>query len=122
MNKVDPSTKDSRKGKVKQREAMTSYLGIDVSKDWLDVVLLREALPTEKGQFDNTHQGFRQLQHFLKKRKVKALHACLEATGYYGAEVAFVSAPDGLCRQCGQSSSDQSVCGEPVEPHQDGRR
>jgi transposase len=88
MNKVDPFTKDTRKGKVKRREAMTNYLGIDVSKDWLDVVLLREALPTEKGQFDNTHQGFRQLQHFLKKRKVKALHACLEATGYYGAEVA----------------------------------
>jgi len=34
---------------------MSSYLGIDVSKDWLDVVLLREALPAEKGQFDNTY-------------------------------------------------------------------
>lgn len=67
---------------------MSSYLGIDVSKAWLDVVLLREGLPTEKGQFDNSHQGFRQLQHFLKKRKVKTLHACLEATGYYGAEAA----------------------------------
>jgi transposase len=67
---------------------MTSYLGIDVSKGWLDVVLLREGLPSEKGQFDNSNQGFRQLQHFLKKRKVKALHACLEATGYYGAEAA----------------------------------
>jgi transposase len=67
---------------------MTSYLGIDVSKAWLDVVLLREGLPSEKGQFDNTSQGFRQMQHFLKKRKVKALHACLEATGYYGAEAA----------------------------------
>jgi transposase len=67
---------------------MISYLGIDVSKDWLDMVLLREALPSEKGHFDNSQQGFRQLQHFLKKRKIKKLHACLEATGYYGAEVA----------------------------------
>ena len=67
---------------------MTSYLGIDVSKAWLDVILLREGVPSEKGQFDNSNQGFRQLQHFLKKRKVKALHACLEATGYYGAEAA----------------------------------
>lgn len=67
---------------------MTSYLGIDVSKAWLDVLLLRATLPVEKGHFDNSQQGFRQLQHFLKKRKVKTLHACLEATGYYGAEVA----------------------------------
>lgn len=67
---------------------MTNYLGIDVSKAWLDVLLLREGLPVEKGHFDNSQQGFRQLQHFLKKRKVKTLHACLEATGYYGAEVA----------------------------------
>jgi transposase len=67
---------------------MSSYLGIDVSKAWLDVVLLREGVAAEKGQFDNSNQGFRQLQHFLKKRKVKALHACLEATGYYGAEAA----------------------------------
>ena len=67
---------------------MISYLGIDVSKAWLDVLLLREGLPAEKGQFDNSQQGFRQLQRFLKKRKVKTLHACLEATGYYGAEAA----------------------------------
>ena len=67
---------------------MSSYLGIDVSKDWLDVLLLREGLPAEKGQFDNNFQGFRQLQHFLKKRKLKPLHVCLEATGYYGLEVA----------------------------------
>ena len=67
---------------------MTSYLGIDVSKDWLDVVLLREGLPAETGQFDNNVQGFRQLQHFLKKRKAKEVHVCLEATGYYGLEVA----------------------------------
>jgi len=67
---------------------MSSYLGIDVSKDWLDVVLLRDGLAAEKGQFDNNFQGFRQLQHFLKKRKVKAVQVCLEATGYYGLEVA----------------------------------
>lgn len=67
---------------------MISYLGIDVSKAWLDVLLLREGLPAEKGQFDNSQPGFGRLQHFLKKRKVKTLHACLEATGSYGAEVA----------------------------------
>jgi len=65
-----------------------SYLGIDVSKAWLDVLLLRDGLPAEKGQFDNSQEGFGRLHHFLKKRKVKMLHACLEATGSYGTEVA----------------------------------
>ena len=60
---------------------MTSYLGIDVSKDWLDVVLLREDQANEKGHFDNKASGFRQLHHFLKKRKAKTGQACLEATG-----------------------------------------
>ena len=67
---------------------MKAYLGIDVSKTWLDVVLLREGLAAEPGQFDNTPQGFRQLQHFLKKRKVQQAQVCLEATGHYGDEVA----------------------------------
>lgn len=67
---------------------MTIYLGIDVSKDWLDVVLLREGQATEAGHFDNSDQGFRSLHHFLKKRKVKTVHACLEATGYYGDALA----------------------------------
>ncbi len=67
---------------------MTAYLGIDVSKDTVDVVLLREDHAPETGQFDNRSQGFRSLHHFLKKRKVKVLHACLEATGHYGDALA----------------------------------
>ena len=67
---------------------MTTYLGIDVSKKWLDVVLLREGQVAEAGHFDNSQQGFRSLHHFLKKRKVKVVHACLEATGYYGDPLA----------------------------------
>lgn len=64
------------------------YLGIDVSKEWLDVALLRESPVAEKGHFDNDATGFRQLHHFLKKRKLKTGRVCLEATGYYGLEVA----------------------------------
>jgi len=67
---------------------MSAYLGIDVSKDWLDIALLREYQAIEHGHFDNTAEGFHQLQHFLKKRKAQAAHVCLEATGYYGLDVA----------------------------------
>lgn len=67
---------------------MNAYLGIDVSKDWLDVVLLRPTHQPEAGRFDNRDEGFHSLHHFLKKRKVKLLHVCLEATGYYGDPLA----------------------------------
>jgi transposase len=67
---------------------MTAYLGIDVSKDFLDGMLLREALEPEAAHFTNDSAGFKSLRHFLKKRKVKTVYACLEATGYYGDEVA----------------------------------
>ena len=45
---------------------MTSYLGIDVSKATLDVLLLREGLSAEAAQFANTRPGFNSLRHFLK--------------------------------------------------------
>ncbi|MBK9125440.1 MAG: IS110 family transposase [Chloroflexi bacterium] len=67
---------------------MASYLGIDVSKDQLDAVLLREDGQRESGRFDNTRKGFNQLRHFLKKRGKGIVHVGLEATGHYGDEVA----------------------------------
>lgn len=62
-------------------------LGVDVSKSKFDVALLREdeyLLAT----FDNDSVGFVKLRKWLKKRKVDILHACLEATGRYGDELA----------------------------------
>lgn len=67
---------------------MSAYLGIDVSKETLDVVLLREGQPAESSRVENNRAGLRQLQRFLKKRKVSPLHACLEATGHYGDALA----------------------------------
>lgn len=67
---------------------MTAVLGIDVSQDYLDTLLLREEHAPEAAQFENSAKGFNSLRHFLKKRQLKSLHACLEATGYYGDDVA----------------------------------
>jgi len=67
---------------------MTSYLGVDVSKATLEVLLLRRDSAPEPAQFDNSRPGFKRLHHWLKKRNVKVLHACLEATGTYGDELA----------------------------------
>lgn len=63
-----------------------NYLGIDVSKDKLDVHLLTDA-GTDKAEFTNNKQGWRSLRNWLKKRSPAALHVCLEATGRYGEGV-----------------------------------
>lgn len=67
---------------------MTTILGLDIGKDKLDVVLLRDDHERETSQFDNTAPGFNKLWHFLKKRGGKDTHACMEATGLYYEQIA----------------------------------
>lgn len=62
---------------------MTAILGIDIAQDQFVTVLLKEPQPGEPAAFDNTPAGFARLQRFLKKRKLKSLHTCMEATGHY---------------------------------------
>lgn len=64
-----------------------NILGIDVSKDKLDVLLLCEGKKVS-GQFANGAKGFKQLRKWLKFHGVSELHACLEATGAYSEGIA----------------------------------
>ncbi len=66
---------------------MNAWVGIDVAKESLEVVLLREQ-DEQQTSIPNTAQGFRTLHHFLKKRCRKGAAVCLEATGLYGDGVA----------------------------------
>jgi transposase len=65
-----------------------AIVGIDVSKATLDVVLLRPEQGPQAASYDNTLVGFQKLDKWLRKRKAGQVHACLEATGLYGDEVA----------------------------------
>lgn len=68
---------------------MNAWLGIDVAKETVAVVLVREQGKVEQTQFANNRKGFNSLHHFLQKRvKRTPLHACLEATGHYGDDLA----------------------------------
>jgi transposase len=67
---------------------MAAILGIDIAKDTFDTLLLREGQTAEAAQFENTLAGYKKLLRFLKKRRVTDLHACLEATGRYGEDLA----------------------------------
>lgn len=66
---------------------MDAWVGIDVSKATLDVVLVR-ANDQQHTQVSNDKAGFRPLEHFLKKRCPQKAHVSLEATGLYGDGVA----------------------------------
>jgi transposase len=58
-----------------------------VSKETLDVCLLHKG-QTYQGRFANLPEGHQKLLRWLGKRRVRALRACLEATGLYGEELA----------------------------------
>ncbi len=67
---------------------MNRSVGMDVSKDHLDVALQGAEGRVETAQFDNDRAGWRKLDHFLEKRQAKDGRVCLEATGSYGGGVA----------------------------------
>ena len=58
--------------------ATSSYVGIDVSKDWLDVAVLGEK---EEKQVDNTSQGIPQLVAWMQELQPELI--VVEATGGY---------------------------------------
>lgn len=62
-------------------------LGIDIAKAKFDVCLLCED-KVYHHSFPNTQDGFQALQAWLTRRHVATVHACLEATGTYGEDVA----------------------------------
>jgi len=62
-------------------------LGIDVGKCEMHAVLLQRDRSTSKSVL-NSAAGFKQLQTWLRNRKVEHVHACLEATGGWSEEVA----------------------------------
>lgn len=66
---------------------MGSILGIDVSKDCLDVVLINGGRQLHK-VFSNHAVGHKHLHNWLTSQRAGQVHACLEATGQYGEEVA----------------------------------
>lgn len=62
-------------------------LGIDVSKDTLDLALLREGQIFHH-KVSNAPAGYQALSTWMKRLGAEQVHACLEATGQYGEAVA----------------------------------
>lgn len=62
-------------------------LGVDVGKHEMHAVLLQHDRSASKSVVNST-AGFKQLQTWLRNRKVKRVHACLEATGGWSEDLA----------------------------------
>ena len=60
-----------------------TVVGIDISKDSFDVLLLQPEEHAAGGRFDNSKQGFQSLLRWLEQREVVLVHACMEATNRY---------------------------------------
>ena len=64
-----------------------SILGIDVAKQKLDVALIIDGKIKNKS-VKNNPEGFEALSLWLRKLGIQKVHACLEATGNYGEDLA----------------------------------
>jgi len=62
-------------------------LGIDIAKATYQVTLLIGD-KAQRGEFENRSKDFPRLARWLEKRGVSQVHACLEATGRYGDDLA----------------------------------
>ena len=63
-------------------------LGIDISKLKFDSCLVRDSGKLRHKVFPNSPASYAQLSSWLEKHKAARAHACLEATGTYGDELA----------------------------------
>ncbi|HEY3265949.1 MAG TPA: IS110 family transposase [Armatimonadota bacterium] len=74
---------------------MDAYIGIDVSKDTLDVCLMTEGCKDRLRTFPNRKSGYRQLLDWANRYAPNAaMRFCLEATGSYSDGIAFFLAEE----------------------------
>ena len=66
---------------------LSPVLGIDIAKEKIEVALLVSGKVKNKS-FKNSGDGFEGLAFWLKKLGIERVHACLEATGNYGEDLA----------------------------------
>jgi transposase len=62
-------------------------LGIDIAKQKFDAALLVDGKTKHKA-CKNSAEGFETLMLWLEKQGIRKVHACLEATGNYGEDLA----------------------------------
>ena len=67
---------------------MNFILGIDIAKCKFDVALRQGRQVLQTAEFANEATGYKALSKWLEKHGASCVHACLEATGRYGEDLA----------------------------------
>ncbi len=105
------------------------FLGIAVSKNTLDAVLLKAVGKPRHKVFANSAAGHVQLLSWLQENGVQAGHACLEATGTWADAIALALHEAGhqvslvnsaWSTQPGQPGFDSCFWPKPTQAHQNG--
>lgn len=65
----------------------TLVLGIDIAKKKFDISLFQDGRYYDR-VYNNNPAGFAKLSQWLKNSEYNEVHACMEATGHYGFELA----------------------------------
>ena len=75
---------------TKNKQQGKSVLGIDISKQHMDVTLVQgvQGEQSEYRRVENTASGIKGLQKWLVSQRVSQLHVCMEATNIYWEAVA----------------------------------
>ncbi|MEP6753990.1 MAG: IS110 family transposase [Chthonomonadales bacterium] len=75
---------------------MKAWIGIDVSKDSLDVWLIKEDEKSSYKQFKNESAGWSRMLRWLSSTNADDLHFCMESTGAHSTGLALFLAERGL--------------------------
>ena len=87
----------SRIHKVERKDPrVKTWIGIDVSKDQLDVCLLKDNGKEQSRQFRNDPEGHEKLARWVRSQDLVSAHFCMEHTGGYSMGIALFLADNDL--------------------------
>ena len=87
------------------------YIGVDVSKNWLDLAYYDGVVVDWKQghiRVDNKESGYSQIGRWLKKLGVdrESVLFCMEHTGLYSQDFPYLAGARGLCVRDGAAAQD----------------
>lgn len=70
-----------------------NVIGLDISKDTIDVTLIQTNGQTDYSKIGNNSDGFEELTEWIRKKRLRKVNIAMEATGvYYEAAASYLSA------------------------------
>ena len=78
----------SRANRLNHKENAMNVIGFDISKDTIDVTLLRNSGQVDYIKIANAFEGFEKLNDWIRSKRIRKISISMEATGIYYEEAA----------------------------------